>query len=147
MQRIRKELKDIISDPPFGITVCPSRDNILKMDATIVGPEGTPYSGGVFQLNIVLPNNYPFKPPTIKFITPIYHCNINSSGDICLDLLKDNWSPAMTIVKVLLSISSLLADPNPRDPLVPEIARYLESDKLKHDNIARERTIRFASNN
>merc|ERR1712118_43584 len=91
--------------------------------ATIMGPSDSPYQGGVFFLNINFPSDYPFKPPKCHFTTKIYHCNVNSNGAICLDILKDQWSPALTISKVLLSISSLLTDCNPADPLVPEIAR------------------------
>jgi len=78
-----------------------------------MGPEGSPYAGGVFFLKIQFPQDYPFKPPKVTFRTRIYHCNINSQGAICLDILKDNWSPALTTSKVLLSICSLLTDPNP----------------------------------
>ncbi|CAM9795732.1 unnamed protein product [Pylaiella littoralis] len=88
-----------------------------------MGPDDSPYAGGVFFLNIHFPADYPFKPPKVNFTTRIYHCNINSNGGICLDILKDQWSPALTISKVLLSICSLLTDPNPDDPLVPEIAQ------------------------
>merc|ERR1712137_253685 len=76
---------------------------------------------------------YPFKPPKVGFTTKIYHCNVNSNGAICLDILKDQWSPALTINKVLLSISSLLTDANPNDPLVPDIARLYLNDRAKHD--------------
>ena len=93
-----------------------------------MGPVGTPYHGGVFYLNITFPNNYPFKPPKVSFVTKIYHPNINSSGGICLDILKENWSPALTISKVLISICSLLDDPNPEDPLVHDIARQFRDD-------------------
>merc|ERR1712224_372676 len=85
----------------------------------IMGPPDSPYQGGVFFLNINFPSDYPFKPPKVHFTTKIYHCNVNSNGAICLDILKDQWSPALTISKVLLSISSLLTDCNPADPLVP----------------------------
>ena len=102
-----------------------------------MGPEDSPYVGGVFFLNIDFPADYPFKPPRVRFVTRIYHCNINSHGGICLDILKDQWSPALTISKVLLSICSLLTDPNPDDPLVPEIATVLRSDQGRHDATAR----------
>ena len=109
-----------------------------------MGPEGSPYHGGIFFLKIEFPVDYPFKPPRIQFSTPIYHCNINANGSICLDILKDQWSPALTISKVLLSICSLMDDPNPNDPLVPEIADLLRRNKRLHDENAREMTMRYA---
>merc|ERR1712039_38047 len=90
-------------------------------------------TGGVFFLNIQFPSDYPFKPPKCHFTTKIYHCNVNANGAICLDILKDQWSPALTISKVLLSISSLMTDANPNDPLVPEIAQVYLKDRAKHD--------------
>ena len=110
-----------------------------------MGPQGSPYEGGVFYLIIDFPQDYPFRPPKIAFTTRIYHCNINSTGGICLDILKDEWSPALTISKVLLSICSLMDDPNPDDPLVPEIAELLKKDKEKHDNNAKSFTLMYAS--
>ena len=121
-QRIKTELNLLQKDPPGNCSAGPVDDDLFHWEATILGPEKTVYEGGIFQLNILFPANYPFKPPKIKFNTTIYHPNINSSGGICLDILKDNWSPALTISKVLLSICSLLNDPNPDDPLVPDIA-------------------------
>jgi len=111
-----------------------------------MGPADSAYEGGVFLLKIEFPKDYPFKPPKIKFETKIYHCNVNDKGGICLDILKDNWSPALTISKVLLSICSLLNDPNPDDPLVPEIADLYKKNRAAHDNTARDWTQKFASN-
>ncbi|GBP37116.1 Ubiquitin-conjugating enzyme E2-17 kDa [Eumeta japonica] len=100
----------------------------------------SPYQGGVFFLTIHFPTDYPFKPPKVAFTTRIYHPNINSNGSICLDILRSQWSPALTISKVLLSICSLLCDPNPDDPLVPEIARIYKTDREKYNELAREWT-------
>ena len=145
LKRIQKELIDLGRDPPANCSAGPTEeDQPLKWQATIMGPEDSPYHQGVFFLNIHFPPDYPFKPPKITFTTKIYHCNINSNGSICLDILKDQWSPALTISKVLLSISSLLTDANPDDPLVPEIANLLKGDRAKHDNTAREWTTRYA---
>ncbi|KAK9957104.1 hypothetical protein ABG768_011374 [Culter alburnus] len=94
----------------FIFSAGPKGDNIYEWRSTILGPPGSVYEGGVFFLDIAFTPDYPFKP---LFCMRIYHCNINSQGVICLDILKDNWSPALTISKVLLSICSLLTDCNP----------------------------------
>ena len=112
--------------------------------ATIMGPGDSPYSGGVFFLAIHFPTDYPFKPPKVNFTTRIYHSNINSNGSICLDILRDQWSPALTISKVLLSICSMLTDPNPDDPLVPEIAHVYKTDRSRYEATAREWTRKYA---
>jgi len=109
-----------------------------------MGPEDSPFSGGVFFLDIHFPADYPFKPPKIVFQTKVYHPNINKNGSICLDILKDQWSPALTLSRVLLSISSLLTDPNPDDPLVPEIAHQYKTNKALYEANAREWTQKFA---
>lgn len=138
------ELVDLGKDPPANCSAGPVGDDMFHWQATIMGPDDSPYAGGVFFLDIHFPADYPFKPPKVHFTTRIYHCNINSNGGICLDILKDQWSPALTISKVLLSICSLLTDPNPDDPLVPDIAQLLKTDKARHDSTAREWTSKYA---
>lgn len=144
-KRIQKELENIKKDPPLSCSAGPEKDDIFHWSATIMGPEGSPYQGGIFYLNIVFPQNYPFKPPKVTFITKVYHPNINSSGGICLDVLKDQWSPALTVDKILLSICSLLTNPNPDDPLVPDIAKQYTNNRLAYDMTAREWTQYYAS--
>jgi ubiquitin-conjugating enzyme E2 D/E len=143
-KRLQKELAEITLDPPPNCTAGPKGDNIYEWFSTLLGPANTVYDNGVFYLDIHFSTDYPFKPPKISFKTKIYHCNVNSQGAICLDILKDNWSPALTISKVLLSISSLLTDANPHDPLVGSIANQYLNDREEHDRIAREWTRRFA---
>ena len=146
LKRIQKELIDLGRDPPVNCSAGPTNEqDQFHWQATIMGPDDSPYTGGVFFLNIHLPPDYPFKPPKVTFTTKIYHANINSNGSICLDILKDQWSPALTISKVLLSISSLLTDPNPDDPLVPEIANLYKTNRAQHDQTAREWTQRYAT--
>jgi len=145
LRRITKELKDLEADPPANCSAGPVGDDLFKWKATIMGPSDSPYDGGVFFLDIVFPQDYPFKPPNLKFQTKIYHCNVNDKGGICLDILKDSWSPALTISKVLLSICSLLTDPNPDDPLVPEIAKQYKTNRKEHDKTAAEWTRKYAT--
>ena len=144
LKRIQKELEDITKNPPYNCSAGLINDNLYNWTATIIGPENSPYKGGIFKLELNFPEDYPFHPPKIRFITKIYHCNINNSGGICLDILKDNWSPALTISKILLSICSLIDDPNPDDPLMPDIARLYKKDKTKHDILAKRSTEKYA---
>ena len=147
IKRLNQEITELQNNPVTNCSAGPTEKDITHWKATIFGPEGTPYHGGVFTLDVKFPPEYPFKPPKMIFTTPIYHCNINRQGGICLDILKDaSWSPALTISKVLLSICSLLADPNPKDPLVHEIAELLIHNKDVHDANAREYTLRYAAN-
>ncbi|XP_010130785.1 PREDICTED: ubiquitin-conjugating enzyme E2 D2-like, partial [Buceros rhinoceros silvestris] len=106
------ELNDLARDPPAQCSAGPVGDDMFHWQATIMGPNDSPYQGGVFFLTIHFPTDYPFKPPKVAFTTRIYHPNINSNGSICLDILRSQWSPALTISKVLISLGSLLCDPS-----------------------------------
>tara|TARA_Y100000992_G_scaffold110264_1_gene71788 strand:- start:793 stop:1239 length:447 start_codon:yes stop_codon:yes gene_type:complete len=145
IKRIQKELEEIKKDPPTNCSAGPVDDDIFHWQATIIGPEDSPYHGGVFIVNINFSTDYPFKPPKCQFLTKIYHPNINEQGGICLDILKENWSPALTVSKLLLSICSLLTDPNPDDPLVIEIANLYKKNKEAYNEKAKEYTLFYAS--
>ena len=135
---IQKELLDLEREPPSNCTAGPIGDDLFHWSGTISGPSDSPYAGGIFWLDIHFPNQYPFKPPKVRFNTKIYHPNINSNGSICLDILGNEWSPALTIGKVLLSISSLMVEPNPDDPLVPDAANLYKNNIEKYNNIAKD---------
>jgi ubiquitin-conjugating enzyme E2 D/E len=146
IRRIHKELQDLLKDPLENITAGPIDDsNIFDWTATLIGPEDTPYSGGLFYLSIHFSTNYPFKSPDIKFTNRIYHPNINEGGQICIDILKNEWSSALSIGRVLLSISSLLSDPNPNDPLNAEAANLYKKDIKLFNQKARDFTMKYAS--
>lgn len=143
-RRISKELLDLKNDPPHNCSAGPDGEDMYRWKGVIIGPTDTPYSGGVFHLRILFPVDYPFKSPTVTFQTKIYHPNINSAGIICLDILKTKWSPALTISKVLLSICSMLSDPNPDDPLEPDIARIYTTDRNQYIETATAWTHKYA---
>ncbi|GAA5929038.1 uncharacterized protein JCM15063_004028 [Sporobolomyces koalae] len=145
-KRIARELADLKKESlPPGCTAGPQDDSIFEWNATIDGPPDSPYENGQFNLHITLPSDYPFRPPKVTFMTKIYHANINTQGGICLDILKGQWSPALSIVKVLLSVASLLADPNPHDPLMPDIAQKFLKNRKEHDRTAKEWTKKYAT--
>jgi len=144
LRRIEKELEELTQDPPSNCSAGIMDTDKFCWIATILGPSDTPYAGGIFKLCISFPSSYPFKPPKVKFITKIYHPNINSYGNICLDVLNTQWSPALTVSKLLLSISSLLSDPNPDDPLETTIANIYKTNREKYNKLARNCTLQFA---
>ena len=146
-KRLKNELFDLHKNSIDNCSAGPVGDaNLTHWQATIMGAQGTLYEGGVFQLDIEFGSNYPCQPPKIKFLTKIYHPNISSAtGAICLDILKDQWSPALTVGKILLSICSLLTDPNPTDPLDATVAHQFLTNKLEYELTVREWVRRFAS--
>ncbi len=131
-------------DPPEGIRACPLDNSLSYWQASIKGPPECPYEGGLFFLHLEIPKSYPMRPPIPKFITRIFHPNVSYHGDIGMDMLAHNWSLALTIPKVLVSIQSLLTDPYCHISMEPEIARLCENDREEFDRIAREWTVKYA---
>lgn len=112
-RRLQTELMHLMTSSAPGISAFPSPDgNLLAWSATIEGPDDTPYANLMLKLSFAFPSNYPYAPPTVLFTTPIYHPNVDFSGRICLDILKDKWTAAYNIQTVLLSLQSLLGEPN-----------------------------------
>ncbi len=148
IKRILKELKEFNENTPENCAAGPiSEDDLQTWQAAFLGPPNSPYEDGIFFLSIKFPNNYPYHPPQVSFVTPVYHCNISASGSICLDIIKESeWSPALKISSLLVSIISLLTDPNPSSPLRGDIANLYENNRLLHDKEAKEHTKKYAMN-
>ncbi|KAH6950555.1 ubiquitin-conjugating enzyme/RWD-like protein [Fusarium avenaceum] len=128
-KRLQTELMQLMTSPAPGVSAFPSADgNLLSWTATIEGPDDTPYAGLTFKLSFAFPSNYPYAAPTVLFKTPIYHPNVDFSGRICLDILKDKWTAAYNIQTVLLSLQSLLGEPNNASPLNGEAAELWDKD-------------------
>lgn len=146
LNRLVKEAKRCKEDPPPGCSAGPeSQDNLFEWVATIEGPKDSPYENGLFFLKMSFNNDFPFKPPKVNFSTKIYHCNVNhENGYICLDILQDQWAPSLNVNKILISIQSLLDEPNPDDPLEQEIAKLYTTDRKLHDENARTWTLQYA---
>jgi ubiquitin-conjugating enzyme E2 D/E len=137
LKRIQREYDEIINfPPPYVQKVTVVDDDMFHWHVLIDAPEDSPYVGGKFVLDFQFPRDYPFKPPKVTFGTKIYHCNINSNGGMSFDVLSgDNWSPAHTSSKCVLSICSLMCDPAPYDPLCPDIAQVSHCLMLSQQSI------------
>lgn len=144
-RRIIKETQRLLSEPAPGISASPCEDNLRYFNVMILGPAQSPYEGGVFKLELFLPEEYPMAAPKVRFLTKIYHPNIDKLGRICLDILKDKWSPALQIRTVLLSIQALLSAPNPDDPLSENIAKHWKTNEVEAVETAKDWTRMYAS--
>ncbi|OEL36872.1 Ubiquitin-conjugating enzyme E2 11 [Dichanthelium oligosanthes] len=145
-KRIRKELHRLWVDPPaFCRPGASPVTDLLHWEAVIDGPEDSPYAGGTFPVDVEFTSDHPVKPPNITFKTKVYHPNINSEGQMVLDIFKENWSPAMTIEKLLLSMVSVLFHPMLDHPVNSTIARLYTTDVELYEKKARAWTRRYAS--
>ncbi|KAJ3363662.1 Ubiquitin-conjugating enzyme 13 [Allomyces javanicus] len=143
-KRIIKETERLLADPAPGIQATPHEDNLRYFDVVMSGPSQSPFEGGSFKLELFLPDDYPMTAPKVRFLTKIYHPNIDRLGRICLDILKDKWSPALQIRTVLLSIQALLSAPNPDDPLANDVAQHWKDNEKDAINTAKEWTAKYA---
>lgn len=133
-----------MAEPVPGISATPDDNNARYFHVVVAGPSESPYEGGVFNLELFLPEEYPMSAPKVRFMTKIYHPNIDKLGRICLDILKDKWSPALQIRTVLLSIQALLSAPNPDDPLANDVAEQWKINEAEAIQKAREWTRLYA---
>lgn len=138
VKRIAKELDECRQDTQSGVQLqLVNESDLTRLIGYFKGPPGTPYEGGVFKVDISIPNQYPFKPPVMRFLTKIYHPNISSvTGAICLDILKDAWTPILTLKSSLISLQSLLQSPEPNDPQDAEVAKHYLSNKEGFEDTA-----------
>ncbi|KAG2676233.1 hypothetical protein I3843_12G043400 [Carya illinoinensis] len=132
--RLFKEYKEVqrekMADPDIQL-VCDD-SNIFKWTALIKGPSETPYEGGIFQLAFAVPEQYPLQPPQVRFLTKIFHPNVHfKTGEICLDILKNAWSPAWTLQSVCRAIIALMAHPEPDSPLNCDSGNLLRSGDIR----------------
>ncbi|KMU84751.1 ubiquitin-conjugating enzyme, variant [Coccidioides immitis H538.4] len=146
-RRIAKELADIHDDSHSQVAVEPigGGDDLTHLKGTFQGPPGTPYEGGTYRVDIRIPNEYPFRPPVMRFDTKLWHPNVSSqTGAICLDTLGTAWSPVLTIKSALLSLQSLLSTPEPKDPQDAEVANMLLRNPKEFERVAREWAVMHA---
>ncbi|XP_064594521.1 ubiquitin-conjugating enzyme E2 S-like [Liolophura sinensis] len=125
IRQVAKELSDLAADPPEGIKVFPNEEDITDIQATIDGPSGTPYAGGLFRMKLVLGKRFPSEPPKGFFLTKIFHPNVASNGEICVNTLKKDWKAELGIKHILLTIKCLLIVPNPESALNEEAGKLL----------------------
>lgn len=146
-KRIMKELQAVKDDPAAKINLeFVNESDIHHLKGSFLGPPGTPYQGGVFVVDIEVPMEYPFKPPKMKFDTKVYHPNISSvTGAICLDILKNAWSPVITLKSALISLQALLQSPEPNDPQDAEVAQHYLRDRESFNKTAALWTKLYAS--
>lgn len=154
-KRLLREYRELMQNPTEGIIASPVSDNdLFNWRCIISGPVDTPYEFGIFEATLSFPNDYPLSPPTMKFKTPILHPNIYTDGKVCISILHESgndplnyesaderWGPLQSIEKILLSVSSMIADPNPNSPANVDAAKLWRSNKDKYDKIVRQQVI------
>ncbi|POS86651.1 ubiquitin-conjugating enzyme E2 2 [Erysiphe pulchra] len=133
------------TDPPAGVSACPVADNVMTWNAVIIGPADTPFEDGTFRLVMQFEEQYPNKPPSVKFISQMFHPNVYATGELCLDILQNRWSPTYDVAAVLTSIQRhvfkgflLLNDPNTSSPANVEASNLYKDNRREYIKRVRE---------
>ncbi|PHH65318.1 hypothetical protein CDD81_2730 [Ophiocordyceps australis] len=137
-RRLMRDFKRMQTDPPAGVSASPVPDNVMTWNAVIIGPADTPFEDGTFRLVMQFEEQYPNKPPQVKFISQMFHPNVYATGDLCLDILQNRWSPTYDVAAVLTSIQSLLNDPNTGSPANVEASNLYKDNRKEYTKRVRE---------
>lgn len=137
-KRLMRDLKVMEQSSPEGVSAHPVEDDLMHWRAVIFGPEDSIWEGGIFKLDMVFTAEYPMSPPKVKFLTPVFHPNVYSDGQICMDIMKSQWSPVYDVVALLLSIQSLLSDPNPNSAANGGAAEMYAHSRLEYEAKVRD---------
>ncbi|KAI3544477.1 ubiquitin-conjugating enzyme [Colletotrichum abscissum] len=137
-RRLMRDFKRMQTDPPAGVSASPVPDNVMTWNAVIIGPADTPFEDGTFRLVMQFEEQYPNKPPAVKFISQMFHPNVYATGELCLDILQNRWSPTYDVAAVLTSIQSLLNDPNTGSPANVEASNLYKDNRKEYTKRVRE---------
>ncbi|KAL9087206.1 MAG: hypothetical protein Q9159_003773 [Coniocarpon cinnabarinum] len=137
-RRLMRDFKRMQTDPPAGVSASPIADNVMTWNAVIIGPVDTPFEDGTFRLVMQFEEQYPNKPPGVKFISPMFHPNVYGSGELCLDILQNRWSPTYDVAAILTSIQSLLNDPNTSSPANVEASNLYKDNRREYTKRVRD---------
>jgi ubiquitin-conjugating enzyme E2 A len=138
-RRLMRDLRDLTQNPVEGINAAPvNADNIFQWNAILDGPEDSLFEDASFVLTLKFPQDYPNHPPDVKFVTKVFHPNIYMDGSICLDILQQRWSASLDVSTLLVSIRSLLTDPNPASPANSEAATLYQNHRRDYERRVRE---------
>jgi ubiquitin-protein ligase len=145
IQRIKKRAEKMNKKLLYNVWLIDG--NIKHWGAKIIGPKDTPFEDGIYVLDMIFSDKYPFSPPNVSFKTNMFHPNISNNGEICLDILKDKWTPGLKVESILLSLQSFLNTPEPDDPLSNEVAKIFRKDKKKYNEKVIEFKKKYCSKN
>ncbi|MFH4974480.1 hypothetical protein AB6A40_001189 [Gnathostoma spinigerum] len=132
-RRLMRDFKRLKEDPPAGVSGAPTENNIMVWEAIIFGPQDTPFEDGTFKLTLEFTEEYPNKPPIVRFVSKMFHPNVYADGSICLDILQNRWSPTYDVAAILTSIQSLLDEPNPNSPANSLAAQLYQENRREYE--------------